>query len=134
MQRQAKILLVDDDPDFVEATKTVLEGKSYQVVTAYNGDDGLKKVVEERPDLIILDVIMPGKDGFAVCKELKTDPRYYFFSKIPVLMLTVYPDDRDKARLSLLEGMTMEAEDYIQKPATPEELLRRVEKLLKRYG
>jgi len=134
MQRQAKILLVDDDPDFVEATKTVLEGKSYQVVTAYNGDDGLKKVVEERPDLIILDVVMPGKDGFAVCKELKTDPRYYFFSKIPVLMLTVYPDDRDKPRLSLLEGMTMEAEDYIQKPVTPEELLRRVEELLKKLG
>ncbi|TET39032.1 MAG: response regulator [Dehalococcoidia bacterium] len=134
MQGKAKILLVDDDPDFVEATKTVLEGKSYQVVTAYNGDDGLKKVIEERPDLIILDVIMPGKDGFAVCKELKTDPRYYFFSKIPVLMLTVYPDDREKARLSLLEGMTMEAEDYIQKPATPEELLRRVEELLKKYG
>lgn len=132
MQGKAKILLVDDDPDFVEATKTVLEGKSYQVVTAYNGDDGLKKVVEERPDLIILDVIMPGKDGFAVCKELKTDPRYYFFSKIPVLMLTVYPDDREKARLSLLEGMTMEAEDYIQKPAIPEELLRRVEELLKK--
>lgn len=134
MQRQAKILLVDDDPDFVEATKTVLEGKSYQVVTAYNGDDGLKKVIEERPDLIILDVVMPGKDGFAVCKELKTDPRYYFFSKIPVLMLTVYPDDRDKPRLSLLEGMTMEAEDYIQKPVTPEELLRRVEELLKKLG
>lgn len=134
MQRQAKILLVDDDPDFVEATKTVLEGKSYQVVTAYNGDDGLKKVVEARPDLIILDVVMPGKDGFAVCKELKTDPRYYFFSKIPVLMLTVYPDDRDKPRLSMLEGMTMEAEDYIQKPVTPEELLRRVEELLKKLG
>jgi len=134
MQRQAKILLVDDDPDFVEATKTVLEGKSYQVVTAYNGDDGLKKVIEERPDLIILDVVMPGKDGFAVCKELKTDPRYYFFSKIPVLMLTVYPDDRDKPRLSLLEGMTMEAEDYIQKPVTPEELLRRVEELVKKLG
>ena len=132
MQRQAKILLVDDDPDFVEATKTVLEGKSYQVVTAYNGDDGLKKVIEERPDLIILDVVMPGKDGFAVCKELKTDPRYYFFSKIPVLLLTVYPGDRDKAKLSLLEGMTMEAEDYIQKPVTPEELLRRVEELLKK--
>ena len=134
MQGKAKVLLVDDDPDFVEAIKTVLEGKSYQVVTAYNGDDGLEKVIEERPDLIILDVIMPGKDGFAVCKELKTDPRYYFFSKIPVLMLTVYPDDRDKARLSLLEGMTMEAEDYIQKPVTPEELLGRVEELLKKYG
>jgi len=130
MQEQAKILLIDDDPDFVEATKAVLEGK-YQVITAYNGDDGLKKVVEERPDLIILDVVMPGKNGFAVCKELKTDPRYHFFSKIPVLMLTVYPDDREKAGLSLREGMIMEAEDYIQKPVKPEELLRRAEELLK---
>jgi response regulator RpfG family c-di-GMP phosphodiesterase len=130
MQEQAKILLIDDDPDFVEATKAVLEGK-YQVITAYNGDDGLKKVVEERPDLIILDVVMPWKNGFAVCKELKTDPRYHFFSKIPVLMLTVYPDDREKAGLSMREGMIMEAEDYIQKPVTPDELLRRAEELLK---
>lgn len=129
MQEQARILLIDDDPDFVEATKAVLESK-YQVITAYNGDEGLKKVVEERPDLIILDVVMPGKNGFAVCKELKTDPRYHFFSKIPVLMLTVYPDDREKAGLSLREGMIMEAEDYIQKPVTPDELLRRAEELL----
>ena len=133
MPRQAKILLVDDDPDFVEATKTVLEGK-YQVITAYDGDEGLKKVVEERPDLIILDVIMPEKDGFAVCKELKQNPHYYFFSKIPVLMLTVFPDDREKTGLSVQEGMTMEAEDYIQKPVSPEELLSRAEKLLKKYG
>ncbi len=90
MQRQAKILLIDDDPDFVSATKAVLENK-YQVITAYNGDDGLKKVVDEKPDLIILDVVMPGKDGFTVCKELKGNPHYYFFSKIPVLLLTVFP-------------------------------------------
>ncbi len=133
MQRQAKILLVDDDLDFIEATKAVLESK-YQVITAYNGNDGLKKVVEERPDLIILDVIMPEKDGFTACKELKTDPRYHFFSRIPVLMLTVYPGDREKARLSMLEGMTMEADDYIQKPVSPEELLRRTEELLKKHG
>lgn len=133
MAKQAKILLVDDDPDFVEATKAVLESK-YQVVIAYDGDEGLKKVIEERPDLIILDVIMPVKDGFAVCKELKENPHYYFFSKIPVLMLTVFPDDREKAALSVQEGMIMEAEDYIQKPVSPEELLRRVEKLLKKHG
>ena len=133
MQRQAKILVVDDDPDFVGATKAVLESK-YQVITAHDGDEGLKKVVEERPDLIILDVIMPGKDGFTVCRELRENPHYYFFSKIPVLMLTVYPDDREKAALSLQEGMTMEAEDYIQKPVSPEELLSRAEKLLKKYG
>ena len=132
MQKQTKILVIDDDPDLQVAVKTVLESKSYQVVAAYDGDEGLQKVVEERPDLIILDVIMPGKHGFDVCKELKTDPKYYFFSKIPVLMLTVYPDDREKMHLSVREGMLSEAEDYIQKPFEPEELLRRVEELLER--
>ncbi|MBA7689964.1 Alkaline phosphatase synthesis transcriptional regulatory protein PhoP [subsurface metagenome] len=132
MQKQTKILVIDDDPDLQAAVKTVLESKSYQVVAAYDGDEGLQKVVEERPDLIILDVIMPGKHGFDVCKELKTDPKYYFFSQIPVLMLTVYPDDREKMNLSMREGMLSEAEDYIQKPFDPEEVLSRVEELLKR--
>jgi len=132
MKRSAKILLIDDDVDFVEATKTVLESKAFQVIVAHNGDDGLAKVVAERPDLIILDVIMPGKDGFTVCRELKTNPHYYFFSKIPVLMLTVYPEDREKARLTLREGMVMEADDYLQKPVTPQQLLARVEEMLQR--
>ena len=132
MPRQAKILVVDDDPDFVETTKTVLESKSYQVVVAYNGDEGLKKVVEEKPDLIILDVIMPGKDGFAVCKELKENPHYYFFSKIPVLLLTVFPGGIEETKLPLSVGMTTEAEDYVQKPVSPEELLKRAEELLKK--
>ena len=132
MQRRAKILLVDDDVDLVEATKTVLEANSFEVITAYNGEDGLKKVVEERPDLIILDVIMPGRHGFEICKELKTDPKYHFFAHIPVLMLTVYPERREEAHLSLQEGMAMEAEDYIQKPVTPEQLLERVQEMLER--
>ena len=131
MQKQAKILVIDDDPDLVTSVTTVLESKSYQVIAAYEGDEGLRKVVDERPDLIILDVIMPGKDGFTVCNELKTDPKYYFFSQIPVLMLTVYPDDREKMHLSMREGMMMEAEDYLQKPFEPEELLNRVEDSLK---
>ena len=133
MQRQAKILLVDDDPDFVEATKTVLESK-YQVVVAYNGEEGLKKVIEEKPDLIILDVIMPEKDGFAVCKELKENPHYYFFSNIPVLLLTVFPGGIEETKLPLSVGMATEAEDYIQKPVNPEELLKRAEELLKKRG
>ena len=133
MQKQVKILLVDDDPDFVEATKAVLEGK-YQVVTAHNGEDGLGKVVEERPDLIILDVMMSGKDGFAVCKILKEDPHYYFFSKIPVLLLTVFPRGMEKVNIPLSAGVTTEAEDYAQKPVSPEELLRRADELLKKYS
>jgi len=132
MQKQTKILVIDDDPDLQAAVKTVLETKSYEVVAAYDGDEGLKKVVEERPDLIILDVKMPGKHGFDVCKELKTDPKYHFFSQIPVLMLTVYPGEREDMHLSVREGMMTEAEDYIQKPFEPEELLSRVAELLER--
>ncbi|MBA7504540.1 Alkaline phosphatase synthesis transcriptional regulatory protein PhoP [subsurface metagenome] len=132
MQKQTKILVIDDDPDLQTVVKSVLESKSYQVVAALDGDEGLRKVVDERPDLIILDVIMPGKSGFEVCREIKTDPKYYFFSHIPVLMLTVYPDDREKMHLSMREGMTMEAEDYLHKPFDPKELLNRVEELLKK--
>ncbi len=129
MQRQAKILLIDDDPDFVSATKAVLENK-YQVITAYNGDDGLKKVVDEKPDLIILDVVMPGKDGFTVCKELKGNPHYYFFSKIPVLLLTVFPHGIGETGVPLIAGANTEADGYVQKPVEPVELLRQAEELL----
>jgi len=133
MQKQAKILLVDDDPDFVQATKMVLESK-YQVITACNGDDGLKKVVEEKPDLIIMDVMMPVKDGFTACKELKENPHYYFFSKIPVLLLTIFPHGHEKTNIPMSAGVTTEAEDYVQKPVSPEELLKRVDELLKKRG
>jgi DNA-binding response OmpR family regulator len=132
MPKQTKILLIDDDPDVHTLVKKILEPKSYDVICAYNGDEGLRKVVEERPDLIILDVIMPGKHGFEVCKELKSDEKYHFFSNIPVLMLTVYPEDREKMHLSIREGMMMEAEDYLQKPVDPQELVNRVEDLLKK--
>ena len=132
MQKQTKILVIDDDPDLHSVVKKILEPKPYEVISALDGDEGLRKVVEERPDLIILDVIMPGKHGFEVCRELKTDEKYHFFSNIPVLMLTVYPDDREKMHLSMREGMMMEAEDYLQKPVDPQELLGRVEDLLKK--
>jgi two-component system alkaline phosphatase synthesis response regulator PhoP len=132
MEKKTKVLVIDDDPTIQTTIKKLLESKAYQVVSALDGDEGLEKVVEEKPDLIILDVIMPGKHGFDVCKELKTDPRYYFFSHIPVMMLTVYPEDREKMHLSMREGMVMEAEDYLQKPFDPSELLTRVEDLLER--
>ena len=132
MQKQTKILVIDDDPDVHAVVKKIFQPKSYEMVSAYDGEEGLLKVVEERPDLIILDVIMPGKHGFDVCRELKTDEKYHFFSNIPVLMLTVYPEDREKMHLSMREGMMMEAEDYLQKPIDPEELVKRVEALLKK--
>jgi len=130
MQHKAKILLVDDDHDLLEATKIVLETK-YEVITAENGDDGLKKVLEERPDLIILDVVMPEKDGFEVCRELKENPHYHFFSKIPVLLLTVFPRGIEETDIPRSAGITTQAEGYIQKPVAPDELLKQVENLLK---
>jgi two-component system alkaline phosphatase synthesis response regulator PhoP len=132
MPKQTRILLIDDDPDVHTVVKKILEPKSYEVISAYDGFEGLRKVVDERPDLIILDVIMPGKHGFDVCHELKTDEKYHFFSNIPVLMLTVYPEDREKMHLSMREGMMMEAEDYLQKPVDARELVKRVEGLLKK--
>jgi DNA-binding response OmpR family regulator len=132
MPKQTKILVIDDDQDVHAVVKKILEPKSYEVISAYDGFEGLSKVVEERPDLIILDVIMPGKHGFDVCHELKTDEKYHFFSNIPVLMLTVYPEDREKMHLSMREGMMMEAEDYLQKPVDAKELVKRVEGLLKK--
>jgi DNA-binding response OmpR family regulator len=132
MSKQTRILLIDDDKDVHAVVKKVLEPESYEVISAYDGFEGLSKVVGERPDLIILDVIMPGKHGFDVVHELKTDEKYHFFSNIPVLMLTVYPEDREKMHLSMREGMMMEAEDYLQKPVDPKELLKRVKDLLKK--
>ena len=132
MPKQTRILLIDDDLDVHTVVKKILDPKSYEVISAYDGVEGLRKVVDERPDLIILDVIMPGKHGFDVCHELKTDEKYHFFSNIPVLMLTVYPEDREKMHLSIREGMMMEAEDYLQKPVDAKELMKRVEDLLKK--
>jgi len=129
MKDKAKILLVDDDQDFVEATKLVLESKPYEVIVAYNGDEGLTKARRDRPDLIILDIIMPVKDGFNAAEELKKDSE---LSKIPVLMLTSFSQRVGETSLSVSQGLTLDTEDYVDKPVSPEELLRRVERLLKR--
>jgi two-component system alkaline phosphatase synthesis response regulator PhoP len=129
MERRAKILLVDDDADFVEATKIVLESKPYDVLVAYEGDEGLRKAREEKPDLIILDIIMPVKDGFTAAEHLKRDPQ---LKEIPVLMLTAFSQKYKETSIPVSRGLTLEAEDYIEKPVDPKELLDRVDKLLKK--
>jgi len=105
----------------------VLEGK-YEVSVATEGDEGLRKAREEKPDLIILDVIMPVKDGFTAAEQLKKDPD---LSGIPIIMLTSYSQRKGETNIPVSKGMTLEAEDYLEKPVKPEELLRRVEALLK---
>jgi two-component system alkaline phosphatase synthesis response regulator PhoP len=129
MTTKTKILLVDDDQDFVEATKMVLESKPYEVIVAYNGDEGLAMARKEKPDLIILDVIMPIKDGFTAAEQLKKDPE---LKKIPVIMLTSFSQNVGETSISVGRGMTLDTEDYLDKPVTPQELLQRVEKLIKK--
>jgi len=131
MEKIAKILLVDDDPDFIETTKIVLETKPYQIIIASNGDEGLRKAREEKPDLILLDVIMPVKDGFTAAEQLKKDPQ---LRKIPTLMLTAFATKGRETSIPVSRGFDLQTEDYIDKPVSPEELLARVEKHLKKAG
>jgi DNA-binding response OmpR family regulator len=124
-----KILLVDDDPDFVAATKTVLKSRpDYEVLTASDGVFALLTAKVEKPDLIILDVIMPFEDGFTAARELKADPD---LSRIPIIILTSFSQRMGETDVSVAQGMELEAEDYVEKPVSPQELLRRVDKLLK---
>jgi CheY-like chemotaxis protein len=131
MKRKARILLVDDDADFVESTKTILESEPYEVIVAANGDDGLRKARDEKPDLILLDIIMPVEDGFTAAEQLKKDPK---LAKIPVLMLTSYSTRGAGTSIPRSRGYELDAEDYIDKPVTPKDLLTVVEKHLKKVG
>ncbi len=128
-QKKTRILLVDDDMDFVESTKTILESKAYEVIVAREGDEALRKAREEKPDLILLDVIMPVKNGFTAAEQLKKDPQ---LSKIPTLMLTGFSAKRAGTGIPVSRGFTLDAEDYIEKPVSPEELLARVAKFVKK--
>ena len=127
MGEACKVLLVDDDPDFVEATKAILETKPFEVIVAYDGKEGLEKARRENPDVIILDVMMPPPDGYAVCSELKRDPRY---KKIPILLLTAVMQALPHTLYTIEMGLRTEADDYIDKPIEPAELVRRVQTLI----
>jgi two-component system alkaline phosphatase synthesis response regulator PhoP len=123
-----KILVVDDEPDIVEMIKVALESASYQVLTAFNGNECLEKVKKEKPDAIVLDIMMPEKDGFVTCKELKGDPET---QEIPVLILTAVGEHFANSRYAKSMGLELEAEDYIDKPVNPPLLLGRLAKLIK---
>lgn len=125
-----KILVVDDDPDIREALSMILKAHGYQVVTAQDGIEALANLKAEAPDLMILDLLMPKMDGFAVFKELK-DPRWAKYTDIPVLILTSVREEASQRRYELETGTKLDVTDYIEKPIIPTVLLQRIKKLLK---
>ena len=130
MRTKGKILLVDDDPDFLEMHKAVLGNHGYDVLTATSGREGLERVRAEMPDLVILDLIMEKHDaGFSFSKTMKTDP---LFKTIPILMVTSVAEATGH-RFSLEDdGYWMKTDDFLDKPVMPDVLLERVDQLLKK--
>ncbi len=118
-----RILLVDDEESLVDMVKMRLEASGYEVIPAYDGPEGLELARKERPDLIILDLMLPKMDGYKVCGLLKKDSRYV---DIPVIMLTARAQEED-----LKLGQELGAEVYITKPFDPQALLSKIQELLK---
>lgn len=128
MEKQSKILVVDDDKDHVETVKTILESESYQVVAAYDENECIEKVKQENPDLILLDVMMDQIDGgFGVCQTLKNDPQY---ERIPILMLTGVTEATGFEFSPDTDQEFLPADDFVSKPVDPTDLLERVRRLL----
>lgn len=130
-ERKRKILIVDDDPDILAAIGAVLEARNYEIATARDGEEGLARLKKEKPDLMILDLLMPRKDGFAVCKELK-DPRWSKYSDMPILILTSVREEVSRRRYELETGLSLDVDDYVEKPIDPFLLVERVENLMKK--
>jgi two-component system alkaline phosphatase synthesis response regulator PhoP len=131
MSNRATILVVDDDPDIIKATTRVLESQGYRVIAALNGEECLEKIQEGRPDLIILDLLMPKLDGFGVCRELREN-KYAEYSDIPILIATAVREDASRRRYELETGVDLDVDGYLEKPIRPLDLLHRVEKLLQK--
>ncbi len=120
----AKILVVDDERHIVETLKSRLENAGYEITAAYDGREGYESAISEKPDLIILDLLLPGMDGFRVCEKLKSDER---FKAIPIIMFTARGKGLDLERIMAKE---LGADAYITKPLEPQVLLSKVEELL----
>ena len=127
MNTKKRILVIDDEPDFASIVQTNLKNEGFDVDVAYDGVEGLEKVKANPPDCIVLDVMMPEKDGYEVCSELKGDEKY---QHIPIIMLTAVADHVGSTRYSHADGMSMEADDYLPKPASAEQITKSVKGLI----
>jgi len=121
-EQQKRILVVDDDEDIRNLLKEYLEKNGFVVVTAADGQQMRQYWPHERLDLIVLDIMMPGDDGFTLCKEVRAR------SRIPIIMLTAGSDETDR-----IIGLELGADDYVGKPFNPRELLARIKAVLRRY-
>ena len=117
-----KILVVDDESNIIELAKLYLERDGYQVEGVTSGQDALSKQSAAKPDLIVLDLMLPDIDGFEVCRQIRTK------SDVPILMLTARKEDIDK-----VVGLELGADDYLTKPFNPRELVARIRAILRRY-
>jgi DNA-binding response OmpR family regulator len=117
-----RVLIVEDEPDIMELVKVTLSDEGYQLLEAKDGEIGFKRAVEEHPDLILLDIMLPKMDGYEICRRLKSDPDT---ATMPVLMLTAFGQKRE-----IEEGFKVKADDYIVKPFEPLKLRERVRKFL----
>jgi two-component system, OmpR family, alkaline phosphatase synthesis response regulator PhoP len=120
-----KILVVDDEADLVETLKFRLEATGYEVISAIDGQEGLKKARAENPDLIVLDLMLPKLDGYRVCRMLKFDEKY---KGIPIILFSARVQDSD-----IKMGEEQGADAYITKPFDPKLLLAKIDELLKKY-
>ena len=118
------VLIVDDDPDLVETVAMMLESKGYEVGKAYDGVEGEESIKERRPDLVVLDVMMPRKDGYKLCAELKADSAT---RDIPIILLTAVGEAVPTTSYTHAQGMATEAEEYIPKPVDSKTLVEAVE-------
>ena len=119
-----RILIVEDEQDISDLIGFNLQRAGYEVIKAHDGITGTETALRERPDLIVLDLMLPGRDGYGVFRELKRDPRA---ASIPVIMLTARAQTEDR-----IQGLEAGADDYLTKPFSPKELLLRVQAILKR--
>src|SRR5204862_8352062 len=117
-----RILIIEDELPMRTALQDVLEAEGYRILTAPDGESGLRRAIEEKPDLILLDIMMPKLDGYAVCAELRR-----LSNPVPILMLTAKGQIEDR-----VTGLDAGADDYLVKPFSTEELLARIRALLRR--
>jgi two-component system, OmpR family, alkaline phosphatase synthesis response regulator PhoP len=122
MNMDKKVLIIEDDPATTRLVDYSLRHHGYQVITATNGLEGLRKARGESPDLVILDVMLPGMDGYEICHRLRSEPAT---AKILILMFSAKAQEIDRDT-----GLKVGADDYLTKPSAPAEIIARVEKLL----